>query len=98
MIHTLKTWPKYLDLIGTGEKTFEVRRNDRNFQIGDILHLVEFEIGKHIESPRQIIAKVSYIMPGGRFGLDKDFCVMAIKLPENHVWPPRDLGPALPGL
>lgn len=31
-IHYLKIWPDYFDLIYRGEKTFELRKNDRDFK------------------------------------------------------------------
>lgn len=37
IIHDLKTWPEYYKDIASGVKTFEVRRNDRNFMVGDML-------------------------------------------------------------
>ena len=36
MTHELKTLPKYFDAIVVGEKTFEVRRDDRGFQKGPL--------------------------------------------------------------
>jgi hypothetical protein len=40
--HELKTWPKYFKAVQKGEKTFELRKNDRDFKKGDILILREF--------------------------------------------------------
>lgn len=40
--HTLKVIPPYFDAILDGTKTFEVRKNDRAYQRGDILHLSEW--------------------------------------------------------
>ena len=37
--HELKTDPDVFDEVARGEKTFEIRYNDRNFQIGDRLTL-----------------------------------------------------------
>lgn len=42
VIHNLKTWPEYFQAVKTGAKTFEIRKNDRNFQIGDIISLMEY--------------------------------------------------------
>lgn len=39
-VHELKTWPTYWDAVARGEKLFEVRKNDRFFQCGDIVHLL----------------------------------------------------------
>lgn len=43
MIHELKTWPRHFQAIYDGRKTFEFRRNDRDFKVDDILILKEWE-------------------------------------------------------
>ncbi len=40
--HVLKVQPPYLDALLDGSKTFEVRRNDRAYQRGDMLVLREW--------------------------------------------------------
>lgn len=42
MIHKLKTDSYYYDDSASGIKTFEIRNNDRNFKVGDILELREW--------------------------------------------------------
>lgn len=42
LVHELKVWPEFFDPLDRNEKTFEARRNDRGFKVGDILHLREF--------------------------------------------------------
>jgi len=42
MIHELKTWPEYYHEVEKGNKTFEIRMNDRNYQVGDTLILREY--------------------------------------------------------
>lgn len=41
--HILKTTALYFDAIERGDKTFEVRRNDRAYQAGDILMLARVQ-------------------------------------------------------
>jgi hypothetical protein len=41
--HELKTWPVYFERLLSGEKTFEIRKDDRGFQAGDELVLQEFD-------------------------------------------------------
>jgi len=41
-IHELKIWPEFYHAVLSGEKTFELRKNDRDFHVGDVLHLKEF--------------------------------------------------------
>lgn len=43
MNHSLKIWPQYYDRLLTGEKTFEIRKNDRGFQAGDSITLAEWD-------------------------------------------------------
>lgn len=40
--HRLKCWPEYFMAIASGKKRFELRRDDRGFQVGDTLLLEEW--------------------------------------------------------
>lgn len=42
-IHQLKCEPKFYQAIKNGEKTFEIRINDRDFQRFDLLELAEYD-------------------------------------------------------
>lgn len=42
MTHDLKTFPDYFGAVLSGKKPFEVRLNDRDYQVGDVLHLMEY--------------------------------------------------------
>ena len=46
MIHELKTLPIYFEEVIEGRKSFEVRKNDRNFKVGDMLALNEYDAEK----------------------------------------------------
>jgi len=50
MIHELKINPEFFDAVASGIKTFEVRKNDRPFRIGDTLVLLEFDDSKQTPS------------------------------------------------
>lgn len=41
-VHALKTLPEFFVKVAAGEKTFEIRKNDRNYQVGDLLVLEEW--------------------------------------------------------
>lgn len=43
MKHTLKIEQKYLIRILIGEKSFEIRKNDRDFQVGDEIDFLPLE-------------------------------------------------------
>lgn len=42
-VHELKTWRQYFQLIWERKKLFEIRNNDRNFAVGDVLDLREYD-------------------------------------------------------
>ncbi len=44
--HKLKTWPAFYKYVDSGEKTFEIRKDDRDFEVGDTLVLQEYAFGK----------------------------------------------------
>lgn len=41
--HELKCHPKYFQRLATGQKNFEIRENDRNYQVGDRLIIKEYD-------------------------------------------------------
>jgi hypothetical protein len=74
--HVLKTVERYWDGLAAGEKTFEVRRNDRGFQIGDILVLLRGTDAA--ESGRFVRKRVAYILEGGQFGIEPGYVVLGL--------------------
>ena len=76
-VHELKIKPEYYRDVVSGDKTFEIRKNDRNYQVGDLLVLSEFRNGDLTGSCVRCI--VSYLIKGSEeLGLDKDWCVLGI--------------------
>jgi hypothetical protein len=76
--HLLKTLPEYWDAILRGEKTFEVRLNDRRFKKGDVLVLVRL-LSPLPDSAPTLLRRVSYILPGGQFGIESGYVVMGLE-------------------
>ena len=64
MIHNVKTWPKYFVAILKGEKTFEFREIDRDYEVSDIINHQEFDPETQNYSGREFRVKVTYIMRG----------------------------------
>jgi len=42
-IHHLKTWPEFYGDTVRGDKPFDIRKDDRDFKVGDTLILEEFD-------------------------------------------------------
>ena len=78
MKHELKCWTSYFQRIVAGVKNFEVRKNDRNYMIGDILYLREWDNLKQDYTGAWIEMRVTYILNGGQFGVESGHCVMSL--------------------
>ena len=76
--HELKTINPFFEDVWNGYKDFEVRKNDRNFQVGDRVKLIEFGELKH-NNPRYIFKDIKYILKGGQYGLSEDYVVLGLK-------------------
>lgn len=79
-VHVLKTWPKYFEAVYFGEKTFEVRKNDRNFQIGDTLVLREWDPETEGYTGRKLEVRVTYLTDASDMGvLKEDYVIMGTR-------------------
>ena len=85
-VHKLKTWPPYFAAIESGEKNFEVRRDDRGFQKGDYLELVFHDIDNQWRKREPIHKRITWILTGGQFGIEPGYVVMGL----------GDVGPVAP--
>lgn len=81
-VHELKTWPIYFNQIKSGNKTFEVRKNDRDFMEGDRLILKEWDNNSkgYVYSNPIICDVTSIIYSFDHFGLKNKYCIMSIKI------------------
>jgi hypothetical protein len=61
MKHDLKTWPVFFQSIWCGNKTFEIRKNDRAFKELDEITLVEYDPSTSSFSGRRIHGVITYI-------------------------------------
>lgn len=80
MTHELKTWVEYYQAVCNGEKTFEVRKDDRNFNVGDYLHLREWDNVNEVYTKNWTMCIVTYKLNGGSFGIESGHCVLGIQL------------------
>lgn len=82
MTWDLKTWPEYFEAVLRGAKTFEVRTNDRPYAVGDVLNLHEYLPLSGSQTGRNLMVRVSYILPDGPFAFP-GYVIMAIKPVEG---------------
>ena len=81
MVHELKTWEEYFRLMESGEKPFELRKNDRGFLTGHELLLCEYNPRTQTYTGRTLRRKITYILQGSEaemFGLKAGFCILGL--------------------
>ena len=84
MQHELKTWPEYFRAVKNGNKTFEIRKWDRPYKVGDTLLLREFDRITQEETGDEIEVEVMYLLdmtylPGDNVPHFSNYCCMAIR-------------------
>jgi hypothetical protein len=72
--HYLKCESEYYKAIFSGKKKFEIRENDRNFQIGDEIVLQEVINGEYTGNKLTGI-RIQYILYGPKYGLPDRYCI-----------------------
>lgn len=84
MIHHLKTVQPFFDDMKNGIKTFESRKDDRNFQVGDILVLHEYDPRTNEYSGDVLHKRITYKLPEG--ACSPGYCVLQT---EDYPWVER---------
>ena len=78
MIHELKILPQYFEEVWDGNKNFELRKDDRDYKVGDSLRLLEFDYGTY--TGRECNREIKYILRNAdQYGLKEGFVILAIR-------------------
>lgn len=78
MVHYLKIKPEYYRDVQSGLKKFELRKNDRDFQVGDILMLIKLDDNGN-ETDQVTRVKVTYILKDcPQYGLKDGYAILGI--------------------
>lgn len=77
MIHNLKILPEYFTAVACGAKTFEVRKDDRPFDVGDVLKLQEYD--GEIYTGRALDVIATYILRDTCY-CKEGFCIIGIRI------------------
>ena len=81
MDHSLKVWPEFYRDLESGKKNFEVRRDDQDFAVGDMLILHEYNNVQQGYTGNSVHREIIYILPerSSMLGIEKGFCVLGLK-------------------
>lgn len=85
--HNLKILPQYFENQISGQKTFEIRKHDKNFRIGDEIRLneIDAELGKPYKpTGRACIVEITDILHSSYDapfeGLETGYSILSTKL------------------
>lgn len=78
MIHALKQIQPYFDDVISGRKTFEIRKNDREYSVGDLIALNEYDKEKQTYTGNSCLCYIDYILNDNEYCKD-GYVVMSIK-------------------
>ncbi|WP_432702454.1 DUF3850 domain-containing protein [Lysinibacillus sphaericus] len=79
-VHELKIAPEYFGPVFDGIKTFEIRKDDRGYQVGDLLLLKEYE--NCAFTGKAVLKQVTYLTADYQ---QPDYVTLAIKEPDFDV-------------
>lgn len=89
-LHRLKTDPAVFEAVVTGKKTYEIRFDDRGYQVGDVLVLRETAAtGEEMKNGapliytgREYTDQVSHILRGPCYGLADGWVILSFGVME----------------
>lgn len=77
-LHVLKIKDEYIREIYRGSKTFELRKDDRDYEIGDLIHFVNID-GEESILHRDNQFKITYILRNvPEYGLQDGYAILSI--------------------
>jgi hypothetical protein len=85
MKHELKCWPEYFQAVKEGRKTFEIRKWDKPYAVGDILELYEWDnLTRQFTDEKPLQFEVTYLLdltylPGDNTPHFASYVCMSIK-------------------
>lgn len=74
--HELKTETAFYQKVEVKKKRFEVRKDDRNFQVGDMVTLLE-SVNGTLTGRKYGPIEIDYILRGPAYGVEAGHCVFS---------------------
>lgn len=85
IVHDLKIWPDFFDAVVDGRKPFELRRNDRGYQVGEVLRLREWRPFQGDYTGREVERVITYVSQQGAPFLQPGFVALGLREPPVAV-------------
>lgn len=83
--HELKCINPFFSDIWNSKKDFDVRKNDRYFQVNDYLLLKEYNSEIHRYLKRKIYCRIKYILLAKDYpeGIKEGYCVLGLEIVDK---------------
>jgi hypothetical protein len=85
-IHHVKSWPHQFAAVSGGYKTAELRKNDREYNIGDVMVLHEYDPATGVYSGRTADVEITHkldkdnLCAVSKLALSDEYAVLSVKL------------------
>ena len=86
MMHEIKLKQDFVEAVSSGRKSFEVRKNDRGYQTGDLIRFIPLDEDgdPNYDSPLYSkLFRITYLLSG--WGIEKDYVVFSIEEVRNET-------------
>lgn len=86
--HEVKSWSHFFDAIVAGDKKHDLRKNDRDYNVGDKVVLRRYDNINGIYTGQEATAEVTYITDNrvpcafSSAVLPKDYCILSLRLEQ----------------
>ena len=78
-LHNLKIKKEYFKQVFLGTKTFELRKDDRDYEVGDLIHFLDVE-GEDFYYGLGNLYQITYILKGvSEYGLQEGYAILGIR-------------------
>ncbi len=78
-LHEIKIKDNYYYALIHGYKSFELRKNDRNYQVGDLIHFVDVNGNDFLNESFNLFI-ITYVLKNvSEYGLNENYCILSIQ-------------------
>ena len=86
MHHTIKIFSDLYPRVKSGEKRFEIRKDDRNYQCGDTVSLICFDPKTNTENELDALDfRIGFVLRGGQYGLEPGYVAFQLEPLEPEL-------------